>query len=99
MILARLRRRHAERRARWEALCRRCGQCCYEKDVRGLTVVTNWARPCIHLDTATRLCTVYDRRFQACPQCRGMTVWHALFVRWLPPTCGYVRRYRPGLSG
>jgi uncharacterized cysteine cluster protein YcgN (CxxCxxCC family) len=23
-----------------------------------------------------------------------MTILHALFVRWLPDTCGYVQRYR-----
>ncbi len=98
MIAARWKKRRADRQARWEALCHRCGQCCYEKEIRGLTVITNYARPCVHLDTATRLCRVYETRFQACAQCRGMTLWHAMFVRWLPASCGYVRRFRLRLS-
>jgi uncharacterized cysteine cluster protein YcgN (CxxCxxCC family) len=94
MIAARLREAAARRRARWDALCLRCGRCCYEKSVRGFTVVTNWNRPCPHLDAGTRLCTVYTARFETCTACRKMTLMHALFSRWLPPECGYVRRYR-----
>lgn len=95
MIADRVRRTLAERRARWEAICRQCGQCCYEKEIRGLSAaVTNYRRPCIHLDTITRTCTVYENRFETCSQCRRMTLWHALFVRWLPESCGYVQRYR-----
>jgi uncharacterized cysteine cluster protein YcgN (CxxCxxCC family) len=82
------------RSARWEALCLRCGKCCYEKDIEGLKVVTNYRRPCVHLDISTRLCTVYENRFKLCPQCRRMTLRHAMFVRWLPESCGYVRRFR-----
>jgi uncharacterized protein len=93
-MFARLRRLRSERRARWESLCRRCGMCCYEKDITGFKVVTNYRRPCAHLDISTRLCTVYEKRFAVCPQCRGMTLRHAMFVRWLPESCGYVRRYR-----
>ena len=92
-MIARLRRAASERRARWEALCRRCGRCCYEKEIRGFSVVTNSRRPCLHLDTATRLCTVYENRLAVCPQCRQMTLRHALFVRWLPDGCGYVQRF------
>ena len=93
-MIARLRRAASERRARWEALCRRCGRCCYEKEIRGFSVVTNHRRPCLNLDTATRLCTVYENRLAVCPQCRPMTLRHALFVRWLPDGCGYVQRFR-----
>lgn len=94
MILARLRGSIASRRARWDALCKRCGQCCYEKEIKGLSVVTNFRRPCLHLDTATNLCTVYEARFETCAHCRKMTLRHALFVRWLPKNCGYVEHYR-----
>jgi uncharacterized protein len=93
-MLNRLRYAAAARRSRWEAICLRCGQCCYEKNVRGLSVVTDYKRPCAFLDTRTHLCTVYDERFTACPNCRKMTVRHALFVRWLPERCGYVRHFR-----
>ncbi len=94
-----LRRAAARRRARWEALCRRCGLCCYEKEIRGRTVITHLGEPCRYLDIASRRCTVYERRFTACPDCHRMTVIHALFVRWLPPSCGYVRRFRPWRRG
>jgi len=94
VIRARLRDLRARRQARWESLCHRCGKCCYEKEVRGLSVVTNYRRPCRYLDTSTRLCTVYETRFAACAHCRRMTLRHALFVRWLPEDCGYVRHYR-----
>jgi hypothetical protein len=92
-MIARLRRAASARRARWEALCGRCGRCCYEKEIRGFSVVANYRRPCLHLDTATRLCTVYENRLAVCPQCRRMTLRHALFVRWLPDGCGYVQRF------
>ena len=94
MIAAGLRDLRARRRHRWDALCRRCGLCCYEKEYRGRTVVTHFDRPCRHLDLALRQCTVYEKRFQACANCRKMTIWHAVFVRWLPPGCGYVQQYR-----
>ena len=93
-MIARLRRALDGRRGRWEALCLRCGRCCYEKEIRGRAVITNHRRPCLHLDLSTRLCTIYKNRFETCPGCRRMTLRHALFVRWLPDTCGYVRHFR-----
>lgn len=89
-----LRAARSRRKARWESHCTRCGQCCYEKERRGRSVVTNYRRPCEHLDVSTGLCTVYEERFAACAQCRRMTLLHALFVKWLPSSCGYVRHYR-----
>ena len=95
----------ARREARWEALCRQCGLCCYEKERRERMapggrrrreVVTDFRKPCRYLDISSRRCTVYAERFHACRECRRMTVRHALFVKWLPPRCGYVQRYRPG---
>jgi hypothetical protein len=82
------------RTTRWESLCRRCGLCCYEKEYRGRVAVTNFRHPCAHLDVASQLCTIYETRFEHCSQCRKMTILHALFVRWLPPECGYVQRFR-----
>jgi hypothetical protein len=51
-----------------EALCRRCGRCCCRKFVMK-DLVYHTPFYCRHLDPATRLCTVYERRFQANPQC------------------------------
>jgi uncharacterized cysteine cluster protein YcgN (CxxCxxCC family) len=84
----------ASRRARWESICTMCGLCCYEKEWRGGKIVTNYRAPCRFLDEASRLCTVYDRRFRECAECRKMTIFHALFAAYLPDQCGYVRRYR-----
>jgi uncharacterized cysteine cluster protein YcgN (CxxCxxCC family) len=92
--LAELGRAFAGRRARWDAICRKCGSCCYEKDRRGGAFVTNWRSPCRFLEESTRLCTVYEKRFSACHECRKMTIVHALFAPYLPATCGYVRRFR-----
>ena len=94
MIAGVVRGLRARRKHRWESLCRRCGLCCFEKEYRGRTVITHFSRPCPHLDLALRQCTVYEKRLQACPNCRKMTIWHALFVRWLPAGCGYVQQYR-----
>ena len=93
-MLGRLQRSVQARRDRWEGLCTRCGLCCYEKEIKGVSVVTNYRRPCLHLDTTTHQCTVYENRFEVCARCRRMTLRHALFVRWLPRNCGYVQHYR-----
>jgi uncharacterized cysteine cluster protein YcgN (CxxCxxCC family) len=45
----------------WEALCRRCGRCCYEKvDFEGRIYYTEL--PCEFLDLETRCCRVYAER-------------------------------------
>jgi uncharacterized cysteine cluster protein YcgN (CxxCxxCC family) len=82
------------RRRRWEALCRQCGACCYRKEWRDGAWVVNRGSPCGFLDTATRRCTVYEHRFTACPDCKRMTLYHAMFTPWLPDECGYVQAYR-----
>jgi uncharacterized protein len=80
--------------SRWEAVCTQCGRCCYEKEwVRG-RIITNYRAPCRFLDESSRLCTVYPERFRRCSECRKMTIFHALFVSYLPEQCGYVRRFR-----
>ena len=86
--------KRAKRKARWEAICHRCGLCCYERRVgfRGLAINTN--APCRYLDTETRLCTVYENRFQVCSECRKVTLLTALFDPSLPDSCGYVQTFR-----
>ncbi len=79
---------------RWEAICRRCGRCCYEKSRTPAGIIVCWDQPCEFLDTATALCRVYPDRFRRCPQCRKLTPFHALFSPYLPEDCGYVRAFR-----
>ncbi len=80
--------------ARWEALCRRCGACCHEKRYTAHGLVLDYGSPCRHLDLDSHLCRIYEVRFRACPECRRMTIFHALFSRFLPDGCGYVQAFR-----
>jgi len=86
----------ARRRNRWEALCKQCGLCCYERRVLpGGRVYIDFNAPCEFLDTDTNLCTVYENRFRVCRYCAKVTMFHALFDRAMPPNCSYVEQYRP----
>jgi uncharacterized cysteine cluster protein YcgN (CxxCxxCC family) len=81
------------RRERWESLCKRCGICCYEKDAGFFRTVIHLSKPCEYFDKKTNLCTVYNTRFKTCRWCAKVSLWHALFSRCLPDTCGYVEHY------
>ena len=78
-----------------EALCRRCGRCCCRKFVlRDIVYLTPFY--CPHLDPTTRLCTVYERRFQVNPNC--LPVERSLERGVFPADCPYVagrEDYRP----
>jgi CTP:molybdopterin cytidylyltransferase MocA len=91
----------------WEALCRGCGMCCFEKieDERGTIFYTQ--TPCRYLDVVTRQCRIYNNRFIINPECVKLTPDLVPTLRWLPRDCGYVvarpldiplppRRERPG---
>ncbi len=78
-----------------EALCRRCGRCCFRKlllDDRVIYLDT----PCQHLDPETRLCTVYERRSEVNPDC--ICVEDGVRRGVFPADCPYVAGipgYRP----
>lgn len=75
----------------WEAICERCGRCCYEKyEYRGKVLYTQV--PCPYLDMRTRLCRVYHRRFSLHPECTQLTPGLAR-AGILPDDCPYVRRF------
>ncbi len=75
--------------AEWEAICERCGLCCYEKyDYRGRIFYT--ATPCPHLNTQTRLCKNYANRSQIHPDCAQLTP-EIVAAGILPQDCPYVR--------
>ena len=73
----------------WEAICRKCGQCCFEKwiDLKGVVHHTKVA--CRHLDIVTRECRVYGKRFTVGEGCVRLTPDVVRSVNWLPPDCGY----------
>lgn len=76
----------------WEARCRQCGSCCFEKyiDQRNKLIYTDI--PCRYLDVATRRCRIYERRLTINPTCTKLTPELLPSLFWLPADCGY----RPG---
>jgi uncharacterized cysteine cluster protein YcgN (CxxCxxCC family) len=75
-----------------EALCDRCGKCCYEKiSVEGRVHITPF--PCEHLDLETNLCRIYPHRFEMNPTC--ISVAEGLAIGAFPSSCGYVSRHAP----
>ncbi len=74
--------------AAWDAICARCGRCCYEKlDYEGRIYYTN--TPCEHLDTELNLCRIYARRSELHPECARLTP-ELLTAGILPEDCPYV---------
>ena len=71
-----------------EALCRRCGRCCYEKYVVEERVFTS-RKACPHLDRRTRRCRIYARRATVNPRC--VTVAEGIKLGVFPADCPYVR--------
>ena len=81
----------------WEALCKRCGQCCFEKWVEGDGTIHPTAIPCRYLDVISRQCKVYHKRLEVGEGCIRLTPEIVEIVQWLPADCGYVR-WREGGS-
>ena len=78
----------------WEALCRRCGQCCFEKWVDESGRIHPTRIPCAHLDIVTRECRVYAKRLDMGENCIQLTPQIVSTVTWLPDDCAYVRHLR-----
>ena len=80
-------------RETWESLCHRCGKCCFEKieEDDGALFMTD--EPCRYLDVVTRMCKIYDRRLELCPDCLPIEPDNMERYYWLPDDCGYVRYY------
>lgn len=78
----------SEKARAWEAKCRRCGRCCYEKiEFCGQVYYTDV--PCEWLDPATRLCTIYERRHRVRSGCAPLTPKNVA-AGILPADCPYV---------
>jgi uncharacterized cysteine cluster protein YcgN (CxxCxxCC family) len=73
----------------WEAICKRCGKCCYEKVDLGGGVIQYTDEPCEHLDTETNLCKVYENRHEVEPNCISLTEHLVRTLSWLPEGCAY----------
>ena len=77
------------------ASCRRCGRCCARKIILDDQVVY-LPLFCEFFDPRTRLCTVYDRRFESNPRC--LTIEEGIEIGVFPADCPLVRdlpAYRP----
>jgi len=77
----------------WDALCKRCGKCCFDKLVDEEDTLIAMT-PCEHLDQETGLCLVYENRFEVCPDCIKLTPENLLTFDWLPDDCGYIVHFR-----
>jgi hypothetical protein len=71
-----------------EALCRRCGRCCYETYVVEDAVFRS-RTPCSYLDVKTNSCTIYERRFEINTRC--MDVETGIRFGVFPADCPYVQ--------
>ena len=72
----------------WDALCRRCGRCCFEKiDFDGTIYYTDI--PCQYLDLATKTCRVYEHRDTLRKGCARLNEKN-LGKGILPGDCPYV---------
>ncbi|MBN1958294.1 MAG: YkgJ family cysteine cluster protein [Desulfuromonadales bacterium] len=78
----------------WDAICRRCGACCFEKKIDRRGTVLTTSVPCRFLDIHERLCTAYEQRFQVMPDCIQLTPDNISTLKWLPQECAY-RQYLP----
>jgi uncharacterized protein len=79
----------------WESVCNKCGLCCFERRLKwNGEVIIEYDKPCRYLDTNTRLCTIYENRFKICSNCNKVTMYHALFGRYMPSQCAYVQTFR-----
>lgn len=76
----------------WENLCKRCGQCCFEKWLEEDGTIRPTTIPCRFLDMVTRECKVYHKRFDVDEGCVKLTPAVVETVRWLPHDCAYVQR-------
>jgi uncharacterized cysteine cluster protein YcgN (CxxCxxCC family) len=84
----------------WEAICERCGRCCYEKyEYKNKILYTK--TPCRFLDIESKTCTIYSERSVRHPECVSLTP-EIVRAGILPADCPYVRDlegYEPPIIG
>ncbi|MBN2645344.1 MAG: hypothetical protein JXR59_07720 [Desulfuromonadaceae bacterium] len=78
----------------WEALCKRCGLCCFEKIRLPNGRVLTTPIPCRFLDLHSRSCRVYSKRFEVGENCQKLTPELVASVDWLPEECAYVQHLK-----
>lgn len=73
----------------WDALCKGCGLCCFEKLEDEDGRITYTEIPCRYLDVVSRRCRIFLRRQEINPQCIKLTAALVPKLHWLPLHCGY----------
>ena len=73
----------------WEAICRQCGLCCFEKIEGENGTIFYTSIPCRYLDVVSRECRIYERRFEINPECVKLTEKLVQEITWLHDDCGY----------
>lgn len=73
----------------WEEICRRCGECCFEKKLDQLGQIFTTSVPCRFLDIHDRSCRIYHQRLQAEEDCIKLTPENIAELDWLPSGCAY----------
>ena len=76
---------------KWEEICSRCGQCCFNKIIKDDGSVYVTPIPCRYFDIATRGCKVYHKRFETGEECIKLTPELVRSAAWLPKDCAYVK--------
>jgi len=83
----------------WEARCRRCGRCCFEKWVEADGTIHETRIPCRYLDIVSRNCKVYEQRLTVGEGCVRLSPALVATINWLPRDCGYITQSPSHLSG
>jgi len=78
----------------WEQICRRCGQCCFNRIIEEDGTVYTTPIPCRYFDIINRTCKVYNKRFETGEECIKLTPELVREAFWLPEDCEYVKRVR-----
>lgn len=73
----------------WEALCKRCGACCFEKKIDRQGNVLTTSVPCRFLDVHDRTCRIYSHRLEVEEDCIKLTPENVADISWLPAGCAY----------
>lgn len=76
----------------WEALCDKCGICCYRKIITGFLwwkKIRNTRIACDLLDTKSCCCKNYENRFSLQSDCLKLNRGNVEEFSWLPETCAY----------
>lgn len=82
-----------------ETACLKCGRCCRKRISAGGEIFVLPQVRCEHLDLDTKLCRIYDKRFELRKEC--LTVEQGIHSRAYPKDCPYVKGlvgYRPPIE-